>query len=71
MKRLFEADSLIRTIRAKFIEARGINISHQQAGYMRAILSLTSLVQSLARWEETIYGLSPNAVKLSLRPCLL
>ena len=23
-----------------------------------AILSLTSLVQSLARWEETIYGLS-------------
>ncbi len=55
-QRLTEADRVIRTIRANFIEARGVSIPHQQAGYMRAILSLPSPTQNLAKWKETIYG---------------
>jgi len=49
-----KTDRLIRTIRAYFIEARGHNMPHQQAGYMRAILSLSTLTRNLANWEETI-----------------
>jgi len=33
---------------------------------MRAILSLTSLVQSLARWKETIYGLSLRTASVGI-----
>jgi transcription elongation GreA/GreB family factor len=47
----------IRTIRAYFIKARRESALQQQAGYTEAILSLSSIAQRLAKWEETIYGL--------------
>jgi hypothetical protein len=41
---------------------------HQQAGYMRAILSLSFAALDLAEREETIYGLNsvkPNTLPIS------
>ena len=35
---------------------------HQQAGYTEAILSLSSHTRSLAKREETIYGLGTMAL---------
>ena len=36
---------------------------HTKAGYTEAILSLSDNTQSLANWEETIYGLLASALR--------
>jgi hypothetical protein len=59
-----QADSLIRTLRAYFIEARGATLPQQQAGYMSATLSLPLPTQYLANREETIYGLRKLSTNL-------